>query len=194
LILDSIASNQITDLLSRWNQGEGAAREELVPLVYDELRRIARRYLAGQSPGHTLQSAALVHEAYIRLVGHSSVHWDDRAHFFAVAAQLMQRILVDHARKRRAAKRGQGRVTLTLDERLMPAKQLELDLIALDDALNELSRMNAHQSRLVEMRFFTGLSIEETARALGISTATVKRDWSVARAWLYREMARTASP
>lgn len=192
--MDSIASNQITQLLSRWSQGETAAREELVPLVYDELRRIARRYLAGQSQGHTLQSAALVHEAYLRLVGHTTVHWDDRAHFYAVAAQLMRRILVDHARKRRAAKRGQDRVTLTFDERLMPAKQRELDLIALDDALNALSRMNVHQSRVVEMRFFTGLSIEETARALGISPATVKRDWSVARAWLYREMARAADP
>jgi RNA polymerase sigma factor (TIGR02999 family) len=190
--LGLISSNQITELLARWSQGESAAREQLVPLVYDELRRMARHCLAGQRPDHTLQSAALVHEAYLRLVGRSSVHWDDRVHFFAVAAQLMRRILVDHARKRCAAKRGGDRVTLTLDERLAPAKQRELDVVALDHALHELARMNAQQGRIVEMRFFSGLSIEETAQVLGISPATVKRDWAVARAWLYREMARSA--
>ncbi len=192
--MGSISSNQITELLARWGQGESAAREKLVPLVYDELRRVARHCLAGQRPDHTLQSAALVHEAYLRLVGRSSVHWDDRVHFFAVAAQLMRRILVDHGRKRCAAKRGGDRVTLTLDERLVPARQRELDVVALDDALHELSRMNPQQARVVEMRFFSGLSIEETAQALGISSATVKRDWAVARAWLYREMARTTHP
>jgi RNA polymerase sigma factor (TIGR02999 family) len=192
MALGSLSSNQISQLLSRWNQGESDARDKLVPLVYDQLRRVARHCLAGQRPDHTLQSAALVHEAYIRLVGHEVVHWDDRVHFFAVAAQLMRHILVDHARKRHAAKRGGDRVVLTLDEHLAPAKQRELDVVALDDALHELSRMNAQQGRIVEMRFFSGLSIEETARALGISPATVKRDWAVARAWLYREMARTA--
>ena len=189
--MESSPSNQITELLVRWSQGEKAAREELVPLVYDELRRLARHCLAGQRRDHTLQSTALVHEAYVRLVGHSSVRWDDRVHFFAVASQLMRRILVDEARKKGAAKRGGDRLTVTLDEQLAPAKQREVDVVALDDLLNELTRMNSQQARIVELRFFTGLSIEETARALGVSPATIKRDWAVARAWLYREMAKT---
>jgi RNA polymerase sigma factor (TIGR02999 family) len=187
-------SNEITELLARWGQGEHSAREQLVPLVYEELRRMARHMLAKERPGHTLQSAALVHEAYVRLVGHSSVHWDDRVHFFAVASQLMRRILVDYARKRQADKRGGDAVTLTLDEHLVPAQQRELDVVALDDALAELGRMSPQQSQVVEMRFFAGLSIEETAQALGISPATVKREWTLARAWLYREMARAADP
>jgi RNA polymerase sigma factor (TIGR02999 family) len=190
--LATIPSNEITELLSRWSQGESDAREKLIPLIYDELRRMARHYLVGQRSDHTLQSAALVHEAYLRLVGHSTVHWDDRVHFFAVAAQLMRRILVDHARKRHARKRGGDRVSLIFDEQMMPAKQRQLDVVALDDALHSLSRMDAQQGRIVEMRYFSGLSIEETARALGISAATVKRDWAVARAWLYREIARNA--
>ena len=184
-------SNEVTELLVRWSQGESAAREKLVPLVYDELRRLARLLLLGQRTDHTLQSTALVHEAYLKLVGHSSVHWNDRVHFFAVAAQLMRRILVDYARKQYADKRGGNQVTLSLDEHLAPAKQRPLDVIALDDALNELSRMNPQHSRIVEMRFFAGLSIEEAAQALGVSPATVKRDWAVARAWLYRELARS---
>jgi RNA polymerase sigma factor (TIGR02999 family) len=192
MVLGSVSSNQITELLARWSQGESAAREKLVPLVYDELRRVARHCLAGERPNHTLQSAALVHEAYLRLVGHESVRWNDRVHFFAVAAQLMRRILVDHARKRRAGKRGGEAITLSLDEQPAPAKKRALDVLALDDALNELARMNAQHGRIVEMRFFAGLSIEETAQAMGISPATVKRDWAVARAWLYRELARTA--
>ena len=189
--MGSSHSNEVTDLLVRWSQGENAAREKLVPLVYDELRRLARRLLLGQRVDHTLQSTALVHEAYLRLVGHDTVHWDDRIHFFAVAAQLMRRILVDHARKHLAAKRGGEQVTLSLDERLAPAKSRPLDVVALDDALNELSRMNPQHSRIIELRFFAGLSIEETAQAIGISPATVKRDWGVARAWLYRELGRS---
>lgn len=188
--MSSVSSNQVKELLARWGQGQSSARDKLVPLVYDELRRVARHCLAGERPDHTLQSAALVHEAYLRLVGHDAVHWDDRTHFFAVAAQLMRRILVDHARKRRAAKRGGANITLSLDENLAPAKRRALDVAALDDALNELARMSSQQSRVVEMRFFSGLSIEETAQALGISAATVKREWTVARAWLYRELAR----
>jgi RNA polymerase sigma factor (TIGR02999 family) len=191
MVLGSASSNQITELLARWSQGESAACEKLVPLVYHDLRRVARHCLAGERPDHTLQSAALVHEAYLRLVGHESVRWDDRVHFFAVAAQLMRRILVDHARKRRAGKRGGEGITLSLDEQLAPVKKRTLDVIAVDDALNELTRMNPQHSRIVEMRFFAGLSIEETAQAMGISPATVKRDWAVARAWLYRELART---
>ncbi len=191
--MGSLPSNQITELLARWSLGEKTAREELVPLVYDELRRLARHCLAGQRPDHTLQSTALVHEAYLRLVGHTSVRLDDRVHFFAVAAQLMRRILVDHARKKGAGKRGGARVTMTLNEELAPAKERDLDVVALDDALNELSRMNPKHGRIVELRFFAGLSIEETAQAMEISPATVKRDWAVARAWLYRELARTTS-
>jgi RNA polymerase sigma factor (TIGR02999 family) len=191
MALGSSSSNEVTALLVRWSQGENAAREKLVPLVYDELRRLARRVLLGQRVDHTLQSTALVHEAYLRLVGHDTVHWDDRIHFFAVAAQLMRRILVDHARKHLAAKRGGDQVTLSLDEHLAPAKSRPLDVVALDDALNELSRMNPQHSRIIELRFFAGLSIEETAQAIGISPATVKRDWGVARAWLYRELARS---
>jgi RNA polymerase sigma factor (TIGR02999 family) len=222
MVLGSASSNQFTELLARWSQGESAAREKLVPLVYDDLRRVARHCLAGERPDHTLQSAALVHEAYLRLVGHESVQWDDRVHFFAVAAQLMRRILVDHARKRRAGKRGGEAITLSLvtrdghgvpsieaasledlflargyvtaqvlDEQPAPAKKRALDVIALDDALNELTRMNPQHGRIVEMRFFAGLSVEDTAQAMGISPAAVKRDWAVARAWLYRELART---
>jgi RNA polymerase sigma factor (TIGR02999 family) len=191
MVLGSNPSNQVTDLLARWSQGENAAREELVPLVYDELRRVARHLLLGQRGDHTLQSTALVHEAYLRLVGHDTVHWDDRIHFFAVAAQLMRRILVDHARKHLAAKRGGDQVTLSLDEHLAPPKSRPLDVVALDDALNELARMNPQHSRIIELRFFAGFSIEEAAQALGVSPATVKRDWGVARAWLYRELARS---
>jgi RNA polymerase sigma factor (TIGR02999 family) len=191
MVVGSSPSNEVTDLLARWSQGENAAREKLVPLVYDELRRLARHLLLGQRGDHTLQSTALVHEAYLRLVGHDMVHWDDRIHFFAVAAQLMRRILVDHARKHLAAKRGGDQVTLSLDEHLAPPKSRPLDVVALDDALNELARMNPQHSRIVELRFFAGLSIEEAAQALGVSPATVKRDWAVARAWLYRELART---
>ena len=187
-------SHQITELLVRWTNGESNARDELVPLIYGELRRLARHCLMQQRPDHTLESAALVHEAYLRLVGHSSVRWDDRVHFFAVAAQLMRRILVDHARRKAATKRGGTRVTITLIEDLAPAKERALDVIALDDALQELSRLNQQHGRVIELRFFAGLSIEETAQVLGISPATVKRDWAVARAWLYRELARTTHP
>jgi RNA polymerase sigma-70 factor, ECF subfamily len=185
------SSNQVTALLIRWGQGDDAACEKLFPLVYDELRRLARRCLAGERADHTLQSTALVHEAYLRLVDHSAVHSDDRVHFFAVAAQLMRRILVDHARMRYAAKRGGNRLTLTLSEAVALPQQREINLTALDDALHELSRIDPQQAQIVEMRFFAGLSIEETSQALGISPATVKRDWALARAWLYRALRAT---
>ena len=184
-------SNQVTELLVRWSQGDNAAREMLVPLVYDELRRIARYCLAGQRSDHTLQSTALVHEAYLRLVDHTSVRWDNRVHFFAVAAQLMRRILVDHARKERAQKRGGDCVTLMLDEAVvLPEQKGGVDLIALDDALNALAALDARQCRLVELRYFAGLSIEETSQVLEVSPATVKREWATARLWLLREMSR----
>jgi RNA polymerase sigma-70 factor (ECF subfamily) len=184
--------SQVTELLARWSHGEEAAREKLVPLVYDELRRVARRCLAGQPQDQTLQSTALVHEAYLRLVGRSEVHWQNRVHFFAVAARLMRGILVDHARMRHAAKRGGSNLTLTLDDALAPPKQRELDLVALDDALNALATLDPKQGQLVELRFFAGLSIEDTSHVMGLSPATVKREWATARAWLYGEMNREA--
>jgi RNA polymerase sigma factor (TIGR02999 family) len=184
-------SDQVTQLLVRWSQGDQAACEKLFPLVYDELRRLARRCLARERPDHTLQSTALVHEAYLRLVGHSAAHPDDRVHFFALAAHVMRRVLVDHARMRSANKRGGKCLTLTLNEAVALPKQPELDLMALDSALQELSRIDPQQAQIVELRFFAGLSIEETAHALGISPATVKRSWAMARAWLYREMRAT---
>jgi RNA polymerase sigma factor (TIGR02999 family) len=179
---------EVTELLRRWSRGDVAARESLVPLVYDELRRLARYYLASQRSNHTLQSTAIVHEAYLRLAGRDNVHWENRGHFFAVAAQLMRRILVDHARKRNAAKRGGAQLTLLVDEAVEPSSQRELDLVALDDALKALAELDARQSRIVELRFFGGLSIEDTSRLLEISPATVKREWSTARAWLYEEI------
>lgn len=189
--MEWVPSSQITELLARWRGGESAAREELIPLVYDELRRVARHHLARERQTHTLQSAALVHEVYLRLVDQTSVHLNDRLHFFAVAAELMRRILVDYARKRNTAKRGGNHLTVTWEEHLIWAKQREVNILALDDALSQLAQMDAQQTRIVEMRFFGGLSIDETARALGISPATVKRDWAVARTWLYRELSRS---
>ena len=188
--MKATSSTQVTELLARWSNGEEDAREKLVPLVYDELRRLARRCLVGRPQDNTLQSTALVHEAYLRLVGRNEVHWQNRAHFFAVAARLMRGILVDHARMRHASKRGGNNLTLTLDDALAPAKQREVDLVALDDALNALSTLDPKQGQLVELRFFAGLSIEDTSHVLGVSPATVKRDWATARAWLYREMNR----
>ncbi len=185
------ASSPLTELLRRWNEGDATAGEKLVPLVYNELRRIARRCMAAQ-PHSTLQSTALVHEAYIRLAG-SSIRWEDRVHFFAVAAQLMRRILVDHSRKKHAQKRGGNAMILQLDENLgMPAER-ELDLIALDDALNTLAVLDGRQARLVELRFFAGLSIDETAHVLEISPATVKREWATAKLWLLQQIRRDAS-
>jgi RNA polymerase sigma factor (TIGR02999 family) len=190
--LSPTQSNQVTVLLQQWSNGDSAAREKLVPLVYDELRRMARNVLSEQRRDQTLQSTALVHEAYLRLVGHESVHWDNRVHFFAVAAQLMRRILIDHIRTRRAQKRGGDSVTLLLDEAVALPARREVDLVALDDALNVLGSLDERQCRLVELRFFGGLTIEETAQALEISPATVKREWATARLWLLREMSRQA--
>jgi RNA polymerase sigma factor (TIGR02999 family) len=165
-----------------------AARERLVPMVYEELRRIARQCLARRAPNHTLQSAALVNEAYLRLVDHTAVRWDNRVHFFAVSALLMRRILVDHARRKGASKRGGDCVPLLLDETELMPQVRGVDLVALDDALTALAKLDERQCRLVELRFFAGLSIEETSKALGVSAATVKRDCVTARLWLIREM------
>jgi RNA polymerase sigma factor (TIGR02999 family) len=182
------SSERVSKLLLNWGQGDQGAREALIPLVYDELRRLARRYLRRERPDHTLQSAALVNEAYLRLIRQQHPQWQNRAHFFGVAAQLMRHILVDHARNRAAAKRGAGAPRLTLDPDVALPQERDVDLIALDDALNQLAALDPQQSRLVELRFFGGLSIEETSVVLGVSPATVKREWATARAWLQREM------
>jgi len=181
----------VSELLSRWKSGEQAALKALIPMVYAELRRLARRQLQAERPDHSLQSGALVHEAYIRLVGHRPLEMQNRAHFFAVAAQLMRQILVDFARKRHASKRGASNLTLTLNEAVAVPNNRTLHLVALDDALQGLAALDARQSHIVELRFFGGLSIDETSEALGVSPATVKREWTSARAWLYRELDRT---
>lgn len=186
------SSSQVTELLLQWSNGDTTAREKLIPLVYDELRRIAHRVLSQQGRDHTLQSTALVHEAYLRLVGHTSVQWDNRAHFFAVAAQLMRRILMDYVRMRQAKKRGGECVTLSLEEEIALPAGRDVDLVALDDALNQLGVLDERQCQLVELRFFGGLTIDEISRVLEISPATVKREWSTARLWLLRQITRSA--
>lgn len=173
-----------TALLVRWKNGDRNALDQLLPLVYDELRRLARSYLRRERSQHTLQSTALVHEAYLRLVD-QNVDWQSRAHFFGIAAQMMRRILVDHARARHAAKRGDG-LKVTLDEGMALAEAQSLDVLALDRALNELAKVDEQQGKVVELRYFAGLSIEETAEAMSISAATVKREWTMAKAWLAR--------
>jgi RNA polymerase sigma factor (TIGR02999 family) len=180
----------VTRLLVDWGQGDQEALDQLAPLVYDELRRLAGNQLRRERPGHTLQSTALVHEAYLRLIDQKNVRWQNRAHFFGVASQMIRRILVDHARAHQAAKRGAGVPRLELDEALDAGVQRDLDLVALDDALESLGRLDPQQARIIELRFFGGLSIEETAEVIGISPATVKREWSSARAWLFRELTR----
>jgi len=183
-------AHDITGLLLEWGNGNREALDKLTPLVYDELRLLAARQFRGERPGHTLQSTALVHEAYLKLIDQQRVQWQDRDHFFAVAAQVIRHILVSHARARNASKRGGGKTMLAFDESLGVAGGRETDLIALEDALEELSRIDPQQGRIVELRFYGGLSIEGTAKVLGISAATVKRDWNVAKAWLHRELNR----
>ncbi len=186
-------SNQVTELLVRWRGGDKAALDSLMPLVYTELRRIANHYLQGERSDHTLQSTALVHEAYMRLAQQDLPQWQNRAHFFAVAAQLMRQILVDHARGHRASKRGGNVYKLALEDAEHQAKVLDIDIVALDDALKTLASMDEQQSRVVELKFFGGLSVEDTAEVLGISASTVKRDWTTARAWLFRELNRSTA-
>jgi RNA polymerase sigma factor (TIGR02999 family) len=190
--LSNPPDQNVTHLLLQWSKGDRGALDALVPLVYEELRRLAQVYLNREKSGHTLSSTALVHEAYIRLVRQEDVSWQNRAHFFAVAARMMRRILVDHARKHNYAKRGGGAMTLSLDETVAQAKERELDLVALDDALDALAKLDERQCRMVELRFFGGLSIEETSEVLGVSAPTVKREWASARAWLYREISGAA--
>lgn len=182
------ASSPVTELLVRWSVGDADARDRLIPLVYSELRRIARKALSGQKQNHTLQATALVHEAFLRLAGSQFIGWHDRIHFFALAAQMMRRILVDHRRRRLAKKRGGENLTLTLDESTVPIGERKLDLLALDDAMNQLAAIDQRQSKVVELRFFAGLSIEDTSVALQISPATVKREWATAKLWLLSKM------
>ncbi len=185
-------SQQITQLLLAWGNGDQAALEALMPLVYDELRRVAARHLRRQRPDHTLQTTALVNEAYLRLIDSSQVRWQNRAHFFAVSATLMRRILVDFARSRGNLKRGGGAQQVSLDEAMVVATERGADLLALDDALNRLATLNPRQAQVVELRYFGGLSEEETAEALKVSLRTVQRDWNLARLWLYRELSNDA--
>jgi RNA polymerase sigma factor (TIGR02999 family) len=180
--------DDVTELLLSWRQGDAAALERLIPLVYQELRRVAGRHLRREAPGHALQATALVHEVYLRLVDVDRIALKNRAHFFAVAAVLMRQILVDHARRQRADKRGGGVTIVGLDD-VSPATQpTSVDVLALDQALDALSALDARQCRVVELRFFAGLDIDETADALEISPATVARDWAFAKAWLYRRL------
>jgi RNA polymerase sigma factor (TIGR02999 family) len=181
------AGGEVSTLLRAWSGGDQSALEKLTPIVYDELHRLARRYMQGERPGHSLQTTALVNEAYTRLVDYKRMQWQDRAHFFAVSAQLMRRILVEHAR-RHNLKRGAGVQHVSLDEAAFVGGDEDADLLALDDAMNELARLDQRKVQVVEMRFFGGLSVEETAEVLKISTVTVKRDWRAARTWLYREL------
>jgi RNA polymerase sigma factor (TIGR02999 family) len=180
--------HELTQLLIGWSNGDKAALDKLMPLVYEELRRLARHYMSREHRGHTLQTTALVNEAYLRLIEQQNVSWQNRAHFFGITARLMRQILVDNARSRQAAKRGGAQVKLSLSKVDRLSSQPDVNLIALDEALGRLETINPQQSRIVELRYFGGLSIEETAEVIGISAATVKRDWSIARAWLRREI------
>ena len=185
------SSPDITKILKAWNDGRREALDEIVPHVYDELRRQARRYLRRERGNHTLQTTALVNEAYLKLIDQRSVEWQNRAHFFGIAASLMRRILVDYARTKHRHKRGGAADDLPLDEAiLIKAEDNDLDLLALDEALNRLAEIDGQQARIVELRYFSGLSIEETAEVMSISIATVKRNWNMARAWLHRELTR----
>jgi RNA polymerase sigma factor (TIGR02999 family) len=184
---------QVTELLVRWRDGDNTALEQLVPLVYDELRKLARSHLRREAPDQSLQSAGLVHEAYLRLAGKSPPDWQSRTHFFGVAARLMREIMVDRARKIRAGKRGAGVSELSLDEAIGIPHQKNVDIIHLDDALKQLEKLDERQCRIVELRFFAGMSLEETSVALGISEATVSREWTSARLWLRHEITGTAS-
>jgi RNA polymerase sigma factor (TIGR02999 family) len=184
----TLSQNQVTQLLLDWGNGDKAALDKLVPVVYQELRRLAAYYMRRERPGHTLQTSALVNEAYMRLVDYSQMRWQSRAHFFAVAAQAMRRILVEHARKRHFAKRGGGAVKVSFDEAAIVSQEQAADLVALDDALTSLEAMDERKARIVELRYIGGLNIEETAEVLAISPATVQREWRAAKAWLYREI------
>lgn len=179
---------QVTQLLDDWSRGDRAALDALIPLVHTELHRLARGYIARERPGHTLQASALVNEVYLKLVGERDMKWQSRAHFVGVAAQLMRFILVDHCRKKQYAKRGGGAARVTFDENLEVSFERGDELMALDDALQKLAAQDERKARIAELRYFGGLSVEETAEALGVSVATVMRDWKLTKAWLQREL------
>jgi len=186
---DHPRGHEVTGLLLSWRQGDAAALDHLVPLVYDELRRVARGHLRREAPGHSLQATALVHEVFLRLVDADRMTPTSRTHFFAMSARLMRQILVDHARRKQADKRGGGATVISLDEVAAAAvRTSSVDVLALDEALDQLSSFDARQCRVVELRFFAGLNIPETAEALGISTATVEREWAMAKAWLHQRL------
>ncbi len=180
-------TDDVSSLLRAWSDGDQSALERLTPAVYHELRRLAHHYMEGERPGHSLQTTALVNEAYLRLVDFTRMQWQDRAHFFAVSARVMRRILVDHAR-RQNVKRGADAIHVSLEEVAVMGGDRTTDLVALDDALNALARLDCRKVRIIEMRFFGGLSVEEAAEVLKVSPATVRRDWSIAKLWLYREL------
>src|SRR6185503_874471 len=188
--MNAFTTEQVTQLLIDWSNGDTAAVDKLMPLVYDELRRLARYYMRRERAGATLQTTALVNEAYLRLVDQKKVQWQNRAHFFAIAAQLMRRILIDRARKRYNSKRGGDVRKVSLDQAAIVSTGRSSDLVALDEALTDLEAIDQRKSKVVELRFFGGLNIEETAEVMSISPATVQREWSMAKAWLYREISQ----
>lgn len=185
-----MGEESVTTLLAEWSRGDSEALDRLTPLVYEELRRLASHYLRQEGQGYTLQTTALVHEAYLRMVNQDAVEWHGRSHFFGIAARLIRQILVDQARKRQADKRNSGGPLLAFDDSLESPGGAPVDLVRLDDALTSLARIDEQQSRIIELRFFGGLSVEETAQLTGISPRTVKRQWAIARAWLFRELSR----
>jgi|SRR5215469_584514 len=182
------SSSEVTGLLRAWGRGDEDALQKLIPLVYDQLHAAARRYMAGERAGHTLQTTALIHETYLRLVDIRRVEWQDRAHFLAVCAQLMRRILIDFARSRAYQKRGGAAPHVTFDEKLVGTNETDFNLVALDDALNRLAKMDERKSKVVELRFFGGLDVKETAEVMKVSPDTVMRDWKMAKVWLLREL------
>ena len=190
--MDLSSSHDVTSLLQAWGQGDEEALQKLLPLVYKQLHAAARRYMAGERPGHTLQTTALIHETYLRLIDVRKVKWQDRAHFLAVCAQLMRRILIDFARSRGYQKRGGSAAHVTFDEGLMVSAHPDANLAALDEALSRLALVDERKSKVVELRFFGGLDVKETAEALKISPETVMRDWKLAKVWLLRELRRGA--
>jgi RNA polymerase sigma-70 factor (ECF subfamily) len=183
--------NEITEKLIAWSKGDEAALDALIPAVYQELRRMADYYLRGENAGHSLQPTALVHEAYLRLIDQTKVDWQNRAHFFGVAAQMMRRILVDHAKAKHRVKRGGTATKVSLDETVNLSSERAAELVALDDALKVLDELDERKSRIVELRYFGGLTVDETAQVLGVSDKTVMRDWNLARAWLYQQLSQT---
>jgi RNA polymerase sigma-70 factor, ECF subfamily len=190
----SVSTREVTRLLLMWRSGDEAALNRLVPLVYDELHRLARRYMAAEQPGHPLQTTALVHEVYLRLVDANTIDWQNRAHFYAICARLMRRILIDFARSRNYQKRGAGFAHIQLDEAATVSAVVGAEVVAVDEALKQLADIDGRKSEVVEMRFFGGLNVEEIAAALSVSPETVMRDWKLAKAWLLRELGREGTP